>query len=469
MSSNRNRRRSNSSVSSSGSNSSIDSERIVRAAQHPILGKIMKMYRTERVYATLRLRDQAPLYRGKSPLTATRHESMHMVLDIFRAVVVPRIEKLIYPIWKNELHGLFNSQLYVQGTFLPSHASNWQALQECQTLLQRYEDLTPLLLLTQIAWKMACHVNGPQLTGTPVAVLHWFREGWKATKKDNYRCNEMEIIQQRVAAFLYEPGHFSKKEEHRNNTKKRKRENDSDNEAEEQEDETTTSDDEDDHNNNRLRGMIDFSAEDSDSEDDEGSNHPEDEPAAGAAMDRPREAPVPPRPRANRQNDTIARSATAQFRSRSSRGLIDVEAPVPQQNPNAARPAAEQLRRRSNVAQQQNANAAESLGRRTLSLIGFSEESRQRVQERQVNAGRVRDFPRASLRENGQQLEGRTRQQSSAGNARVPQGRRQAEDASNDAGNNARPRRLYNRHGRPLPERLGPAILDFFESSEDEN
>ena len=289
----------------------------------------------------------------------------------------------------------------------------------------------------------------------------------------------MEIIQQRVAAFLYEPGHFSKKNQS-NNNKKRKRENDSNNE----EDETTDDGSSSNNNINRLRGMIDFSGEDSDSD-----NHPEDEQAADASMIRhgplPPNIVFPPPPRAQQQNANGARSAMAQFRSRSSRGVIDAEAPVPQQNTNAARPAAEPLRRRSNVAQQQNANATRrpvqrsrsnaqaasapppvprpqqgntnaarpaaaqihlSFPRRgVLQSLGRPSETGLPGRGRQVSSGRGRVEPGASLRQNGQQ-------QSSAGNVRVPQGRRQAEDASNDAGNNER-----------------PYILDFFESSEDEN
>ena len=135
------------------------------------------------------------------------------VIDLFNADLVPRIERLPCKKWQINTHGFFSMNLSQTRARSDKKSLNEQrsrAFEKTRDLLERYENLELITVLELAAWKASCMINGPILNGPPTTFIHWISDGWKQTKKDHYKCNEMEIIVSCVVPFLFEDGYFSR-------------------------------------------------------------------------------------------------------------------------------------------------------------------------------------------------------------------------------------------------------------------
>ena len=149
---------------------------------------------------------------------------IHAVIDLFNADLAPRIERLPSKKWQINIHGFFSmnlSPVQDDGTFLNDkqgrgiedllerYEKQCRAFEKTRDLLERYENLELITVLELAAWKASCMINGPILNGPPTTFIHWISDGWKQTKKDHYKCNEMEIIVSSVVPFLFRDDYFS--------------------------------------------------------------------------------------------------------------------------------------------------------------------------------------------------------------------------------------------------------------------
>ena len=83
-------------------------------------------------------------------------------------------------------------------------------IQEANRLLLHYKRLERISLLELAVWKFTCLVagnpsNDNDTKGVPRTYLewkHWHDHGWKALKKQQYRCNQVVIVMTAILPFL---------------------------------------------------------------------------------------------------------------------------------------------------------------------------------------------------------------------------------------------------------------------------
>ena len=118
-----------------------------------------------------------------------------IVVDIYGfQSLVPRIERLTKPVWRDACYATFMRAL-LKNRNLPR--------QQAEIALVKMEDLHHLFLLELAAWKVICtvHAPTPALRSYTSAVI-WASEGWKGNKTHFYRSNEVVTIVRCVLPFL---------------------------------------------------------------------------------------------------------------------------------------------------------------------------------------------------------------------------------------------------------------------------